>query len=167
MKPARLSRYYFLRLQRLKGDPKFLAGGFAIGVFVGLTPTMPFHTVLILLATLTTRTSAIAGILSSWLVCNPFTSIPIYYIALVVGNKVTPYYLDWQKLRLVVETIHASHNLRQSLDALAGLSYQATVVMLVGGCLVAFPFALASYYLALKFFSTMKKRRARKQHLGS
>ena len=34
------------RVKKLEGDPHYIAMGMAIGVFVGTTPTMPFHTVI-------------------------------------------------------------------------------------------------------------------------
>ena len=45
MKLNRLGKYYYLKFIRLKGDPRSLALGTAIGVFVGLTPTIPLHTI--------------------------------------------------------------------------------------------------------------------------
>ena len=39
-------RDFILKAKRLEGDPHFIALGLAIGVFVGFTPTIPFHTVL-------------------------------------------------------------------------------------------------------------------------
>ncbi|MEA1867995.1 MAG: DUF2062 domain-containing protein, partial [Thermodesulfobacteriota bacterium] len=44
--PGRTVRYQWLRLVRLRGDPFVLARGIAIGTFIGLTPTIPFHTIL-------------------------------------------------------------------------------------------------------------------------
>jgi len=34
------------RVKKLEGNPHYIAMGMAIGVFVGITPTMPFHTVI-------------------------------------------------------------------------------------------------------------------------
>lgn len=166
MKPDRLRKYYVLRFKRLKGDPRALAGGFAIGVFIGLTPTMPFHTIVILLATFATRTSAIAGILSSWLVCNPLTYIPIYYFSLVIGNAATPYHLNWEKIRTVLDILLSSESFTHSLDTVTGLGLEAAAVMITGGCLLALPFTLASYYLSLKFFIAMRKKRIQKHLLS-
>ncbi len=89
MKINRLSKFYYLKMLRLQGEPKALALGTAIGVFVGLTPTIPFHTVTIISIAMATRTSAIAGVISSWIVCNPLTYIPIYYFSMRVGNWLT------------------------------------------------------------------------------
>ena len=40
----RTLKYCWLKLRRLQGDPKKLAWGMALGVFIGVTPTLPFHT---------------------------------------------------------------------------------------------------------------------------
>ncbi len=164
MKFSRISKYYYRRFQRLKGDPHALAGGFSIGVFVGLTPTIPLHTIIILAFTLPTRTSAVAGILSSWLVSNPITYLPIYYLSLVIGNAVTPYQLNWDKIRTVLNLLHSSPSFTHSLSVIGGLGFEAIVVMVVGGCILALPFALASYYLSLRFFITIRRRR-RDKHI--
>ena len=76
----RINKYYYLKFMRLRGDPKVLAGGVAIGVFVGLTPTIPLHTLLVIAFTIITRTSTIAGIISSVAVCNPLTSLFIIFL---------------------------------------------------------------------------------------
>ena len=166
MKPDRLGKYYFIRFQRLKGDPHSLAGGFAIGVLIGLTPTMPLHTVVIVLLSLATRTSAIAGILSSWLVCNPLTYIPIYYFSLVIGNAVTPYHLNWEKIKTVLDILLSSDSFSHSMKTITGLGFEAGVVMVSGGVILAIPFTVASYYLSLKFFVAMRKKRIQKQILS-
>ena len=166
MNPDRLRKYYFIRFQRLKGDPRSLAGGFAIGVLIGLTPTMPFHTMIIFLLALLTRTSAIAGILSSWLVCNPLTYIPIYYFSLVIGNAVTPYHLNWEKIRAVLDLLLSSESFSHSLETITSLGFEACVVMVTGGIILAIPFTIVSYYLSLKFFIAMKNKRIQKQILS-
>lgn len=161
----RIGRYYYRRFQRLRGDPYALAGGFAIGVFIGITPTMPLHTVVIILLTLATRTSTIAGILSSWLACNPLTYFPIYYFSLVIGNSVTPYELNWEKLKSALDILLSSESFSTSIHTIIGLGFEAVIVMLVGGCILAVPFTLVSYYLSLKFFIMMKKKKIEKQIL--
>ncbi|WP_419174834.1 DUF2062 domain-containing protein [Desulfosediminicola sp.] len=166
MQIGRLGKYYFRRLQRLKGDPIALAGGFAIGVFIGFTPTMPLHTVAIIIATLATRTSTIAGILSSWVVCNPLTYFPIYYFSLVIGNAVTPYHLNWVKIKTTLDLLLTSESISQSMKLVMGLGCETIVVMLVGGIILALPFTIMSFYLSLKFFITVKQKRAQKQILN-
>lgn len=159
-------KYYFLRLQRLQGSPYALAGGTAIGVFIGLTPTIPFHTVLIIFFSLLTRTSALAGIITSWIVCNPLTYLPIYYLSAVVGNHLTPYELNLQTVRSALEQAMAGDGIQSSAAILVKSGYQVLVVMGVGGLCIALPCAIASYYLAYVFFLQIKKRHSKKHVLS-
>lgn len=166
MQIERIGKYYYRRFQRLKGDPHALAGGFAIGVFIGCTPTMPFHTVAIIIATIASRTSTVAGILSSWLVCNPLTYFPIYYFSLVIGNAVTPYHLSWVKIKTTLDLLLTSDSFVQSMKLIMGLGCESIVVMLVGGTILAIPFTIVSFYLSLKFFIAVRNKRAQKRILN-
>ena len=166
MKLERISKYYYLRFIRLKGDPRSLALGTAIGVFIGLTPTIPLHTILILLLTLVTRTSAIAGILVSMIVCNPLTYIPIYYLSTVIGNAITPYELNWEKVQAVVDGLSSSQGFVHSFNLLAGLGLETVVVLLAGGVVFALPFAIVSHYFALRLFVRIRAKRQEKHILN-
>lgn len=166
MRFNRLGKYYYLRFLRLKGDPYSLAFGTAIGVFVGITPTIPLHTGIILVLTFLTRTSAVAAILVSWLISNPLTYIPIYYFSTVIGNALTPYELNWEKIKAVVTALTSSQGLSHSLQILTGLGFEAVVVLLVGGCVLALPFALVSYYVSLYTFLKIRAKRQAKHILS-
>lgn len=162
----RFFKYYFIKFKRLQGSPRALAGGTAIGVFVGLTPTIPFHTLLILCLSLLTRTSTLAGIIISWIICNPLTYLPIYYLSAVVGNKLTPYELNLKSVQAALEQAMAGGGIQDSLTILIQSGYQALVVMGVGGVCLALPFAILSYYLALAFFKQIEKKRAKRRILS-
>ena len=162
----RLLKYYFIRLKRLQGSPYALAGGSAIGVFVGFTPTIPFHTVLIIFLSLLTRTSAIAGIITSWLVCNPLTCLPIYYFSAVVGNRLTPYELDLQTVYSALEQAMAGGGIQNGVVLLVESGYQFLVAMAVGSLCLALPMAILSYYLAYHFFRQIEKKRSKKHVLS-
>lgn len=159
----RLNKYYYLRFKRLRGDPIVLAGGVAIGVFVGLTPTIPLHTLLVIAFTIITRTSTIAGIISSVVVCNPLTYFPIYYFSAILGNFITPYQLNTESLETVFVQLTSSGSILDSLTLIGTLGYETIVVMVTGGLVLALPFTLASFYLALYFFrnhsGSYKRRR--------
>ncbi len=165
MKFNRIGKYYYLRFLRLKGNPQALAWGTAIGVLVGISPTIPLHTILIIALTLLTRTSTVAAIISSWAVCNPLTYIPIYYFSMVVGNKVTPYELNWEKIKFVLDVLLSKQGFSESLRVIAELGYEAIVVMVVGGFVLALPFTLISYYVSLHLFVKLKRKRMEKQIL--
>jgi uncharacterized protein (DUF2062 family) len=162
----RFLKYYFIRFKRLQGSPHALAGGTAIGVFVGLTPTIPFHTLLIVFLSLLLRSSALAGIIVSWIVCNPLTYLPIYYLAALIGNRLTPYELNLANVQNALEQIMAGEGIRNSLAILLGSGYEALIVMGVGGLCLALPVAIVSYYPALYFFLQIQKKRINKRVLN-
>lgn len=167
MKPVRLTKYYYLKFIRLKGDPQSLAVGAAIGVFVSLTPTLPLQTVLILVLTAITGTSFISGITVSFLASNPLTFFPIYYFSVIIGNAVTPYTLNWGKIKAVLDIIHSHPGLSglgTTLPALFHLGLHAIIVMIVGGCIQALPFAVLTYYLSLSLFNRLRKKRRTRLH---
>lgn len=163
MKLFRLSKYYYLKFTRLKGDPKSLAMGTAIGVFVGLTPTIPLHTVIILCIAMLTRTSAIAAIIASWIVCNPLTYLPIYYFSMVIGNTLTPFELNWSRIKLLIESLTSQQGFFHSMQDIIGLGFEAVVIMVFGGILLALPFAVISYYISHNLFINIRKRRNAKK----
>ena len=165
MNISRTIRYYYIRLIRLKGTPHSLALGSALGVYIGITPTMPFHTILIFMFTIATRSSFIAGLITSWLVCNPITYIPQYYFSTKIGNMVTPYELNWESIKEVLDVLLSDASLRERLVAFMAMGYESVVVLIVGGCILAFPFAVASYYSSYFLFVKIRKKRIEKQVL--
>lgn len=159
MQPSRVLKYYTLRLKRLRGDPHSLARGAAIGVFVGLTPTMPLQSVVILFLALVTRSSGIAGIISSCIVNNPVTFLPIYYLTAVIGNQVTPYKIDPEELLPILNLLLSTHTLVESFSIIGELGSRTFIVMGVGGLCLALPPGILSYSLILPVFKKIKARR--------
>ena len=161
----RTRRYYYLRFIRLKGNPHSLALGSALGVFVGITPTIPFHTIVIFVLSIFTRSSFIAGLISSWVVCNPLTYIPQYFLSLKIGNLVTPYELSWDQVRSVLDTLLSDVSFGMRMKALVTVSYEAIIVMMIGGIILALPFAVISYYLTYVTFVKIRNKRQEKRIL--
>lgn len=166
MNVLRYVKFYFIKFKRLQGSPQALAGGTAIGVFIGLTPTIPFHTILIVFFSLATRTSTLAGIIVSWVVCNPLTYLPIYYLSARVGNHLTPYELNLKNVSNALNQVTAGHGFHDALTILLHSGYEALVVMGVGGLCLALPIGVVSYYLALLFFVQLNKKRMKKHTLN-
>lgn len=166
MNISRTGKYYFLRLLRLRGTPHSIALGAAIGIFIGITPTIPFHTVAILALTVVTRSSFLAGFISSVLVCNPLTYVPQYFLSLAIGNIFTPYHLSWDRIKQVLDIVLSDAALQTRISTLLSLGYEAVTVMLVGGTVLALPFAVAGYYLIHYLVVTFRKKRRAKHILS-
>lgn len=164
---TRLYKYYSLRVRRLRGSPRDLAGGIAIGIFIGLTPTIPFHTGLILIFAFITRTSFIAGVISSWIVCNPLTTPFVYYIATVIGNHISPYTIDPAMVHRFLEHLHDATGFHDTLKFIARIGYKTTTVLLVGGFSFSTPIAILSYWPLYRFFQKLQQKRKNAKILTS
>lgn len=161
--PKRTARYLSLRFKRLRGDPRSLAMGTAIGVLIGTTPTMPLHTVTIVCLTLMFRASTIAALIAATAISNPLTFVPQYYLAWKIGNALLPGRLTWERLQRVLQVV-TDNGFIDGLKAISHLSGNALLVMLTGGVLLALPLAIASYFVSLRFFHKMREKRL-KRHI--
>jgi len=157
----RTIRYYFIRLKRLQGTPYSLAMGAAIGAAIAITPTLPLHTVLIVCITLALRVNTIAAIIVATLISNPMTFIPQYWLAWWIGNFFFPGRLDWQRLKSVLDLL-LHEGMMDSLQTLSHLGFDAALVLLTGGVVLAVPVGFVTYFITYRFFENIQKRRARK-----
>jgi len=167
MNPHRAARYYYLRFIRLKGDPKTLARGVAIGVFIGITPTIPLHTVLILLGCWLLSGNTVAGILSSVMVSNPLTIPFQYYLCWSIGNRLLPGHISWSRIQELLILFRSDAGFSECLAALFHMSSDALLVMNTGGLLLALPCAAASYIASLRFFTFIHRKRMDRHILRS
>lgn len=161
--PRRIIRYYYIKFIRLQGDPEFLARGIAIGVFIGITPTIPLHTILAITFAYVLRASKIAALLATVTVSNPFTFLPQYYLSWRLGTCLTGIDLSWDRISVVLETLISHSGFKAGMSALAGLGGNTIVVLVLGGCILACPFALLSYFFSFRFFSMVEKRRKKRE----
>jgi len=159
LEPRRTIRYYYLRIIRLRGDPHVLARGVAIGIFVGITPTIPFHTILAIVLAFILRSSKIAALLFTVIVSNPITFFFQYYFSWRLGNWLTFKDLSWEKIQAILDLLSANTGFRETVIALSGLGQDALLVLLVGGMTLALPFSLVGYLLAYLFFSWLQKNK--------
>ena len=142
----------FVRIKELQGDPRYIAMGMAIGVFVGVTPTIPFHTVIALALAFIFRGSKPAAAIGVWF-ANPVT-IPIFYIGsfkvgTLILNKPIPFDVKFE-----------------SISELMTLGLDVTIAMIVGGAILGILPAIIAYFLTYRIMIRVReKARSRKQAL--
>ena len=166
-KPKRTIRFYYLKFIRLRGEPRHLARGVALGVFIGITPTIPLHTILILLMAFILRTSKISALLASWVVSNPLTIPAQYYFSWWVGKRLFPGNLSWHRINAVLKNIEAGSGFMATINHIAALGTKAIAAMLAGGCLLALPFTVAGYFISLNIFQKIEARRKKRRESGN
>lgn len=165
IKPHRTARYYFIKLKRLRGDAASLARGVALGVFIGITPTIPLHTIAILLLSFPFKASKISALLASVAISNPLTFFPTYYFSWLIGDRLLPGILTWEKIDSFMVLVNNGASFMTTMTELSKLGMDALTVMLVGGCVLATPFTIAGYFLSLNFFKLIEEKRAKRRAL--
>ncbi len=165
MKPSRTARYYYLRFIRLKGDPASVARGVAIGLYIGVTPTLPLHTVLILLFAYLLRGNTIAALIAATVISNPLTFVPQYYLSWKIGDLILPGDHSWQRIQEVIALLTSDAGFRERLTAVTHLGGETLFVMILGGCILAIPVALLGYVVTYKFFVKLHQKRQEKHLL--
>lgn len=159
LQPNRTIRYYYLRFIRLQGSPDVLARGVAVGTFIGITPTIPFHTILALTVSLPLRASKIAALLATIVVSNPLTFFFQYYFSWRIGSWLTGPGLTWEQIRVTIENLTSHAGFLESIHLLGQLGFKTITSLVIGGCLLALPFTVAGYFTAFWFFDTVQKKR--------
>ncbi|MEA2083931.1 MAG: DUF2062 domain-containing protein [Thermodesulfobacteriota bacterium] len=161
----RIIRYYYIRFIRLHGDPEFLARGTALGVFIGITPTIPLHTILALTISYVLRASRIAALLATVAVSNPITFFFQYYFSWRIGKWLTGSDLSWDRINAVLEILTSHSGFKAGISALGSLGWSTIITLVLGGCLLAAPFALISYIFSRRFFLMVRVKREKKKLL--
>ncbi len=154
------ARYYWLLLKRLNGDPKVLARGVALGMFIGITPTIPLHTVSIICLSPILRASPISAFIASLVISNPVT-IPLeYYASWKLGTMITGFGIPWEEVRSILDQVEHTG----ICDACAFIIHKGLKLieaMLIGGAVMATPASIAAYFLSLNFYRRRAERKER------
>ena len=149
MEIRRTLRYYWLRFRRLQDTPQQIAWGMALGVFISVTPTIPFHTIMALTLAPLLRVSPVAAFLGIQ-IGNPLLVHAIYLASFKVGE-----YLLYRDATLTLPETFTVKNM-------LWLLWQGGLALQVGGAIIAAPPAIISYFLTLWVIQRYRRRKARK-----
>ena len=135
---------FYNRFLSLNGRPEEIARAMALGVFIGVTPTIPFHTALIMVICLLFRQNITAAVLGATIISNPVT-IPFLYLAeyetgrFILGISENPFIVTDYDIHTILET-----------------GWHILYPLMVGGLLLALVFAVPSYLIT--YHSVVKLR---------
>lgn len=140
-------RNFINKAKTLQGDPNFIAKGIAIGVFVGITPTIPLHTGIALALAFIFKASKPAAVIGVW-VGNPVT-VPFFYMG---SYKIGTFFIgkttELNKSFLTIqELLHHGVN--------------TTLTMILGGVILGILPAIAAYFITRNVFSVIRERKIR------
>lgn len=83
----RLAKKTYRRFLKIRGRPKQIARGLALGLLVGMTPTLGVQTAIAVSAASILKWNKISAALGVW-ITNPLTAPVVYGVTYSVGRKV-------------------------------------------------------------------------------
>ncbi len=151
------TQQFYRRFVKLRGNPREIALGFALGLFVGMTPSMGFQMVIAAALAAFLKWDKISAAMGVW-ITNPLTAPFIYSVTYVVGSKL----YGTQKVFNPPDEMTVSIA-KKILAKSPGIFYSLTI----GGILIGIPLAVAGYFISYRLVSRyqdeLKKKIARQK----
>ena len=143
---TRRFRYTYLKLLRLRGKPKVVAKGLAVGIFAGCFPLFGLQSLIGLFLAAVCRGSKVAALAATW-ISNPLTYVPLYVFnykigKLLLGTK------DTQLPPLDIE----------SFTAFKELGSTFAITLFTGSFVVGMILAVVTYFYGLAILEQLHGR---------
>jgi len=128
----------YRRFLKIRGHPNEIALGLALGLFVGMTPSMGFHTAIAVFLAAIFKWNKISAAVGVW-ITNPLTAPVIYGVNYFIGAKL----IGLQKVYLLSEA-HGFAKIYKMMLKAPEIFWALTI----GGIVLGLPLAVAGYYFS-------------------
>jgi uncharacterized protein (DUF2062 family) len=163
VKFQRQIKYYYLRFVRLRGEPRELALGMALGIFAGSMPIMPFQTALAITLALLFKGSKIAAALGTW-VSNPLDWYLLYRYSYKLGAFILGVHEQRAVFKSIVAAIRSGEESMAIVGKILGSGGVFITSFLLGGVVIGIVLAIPGYFIFLKLFRSIRSwRQSRKE----
>ena len=142
-------RHWAKRTKALNGEPRYVAMGMAVGIFVSATPTIPFQTIIAVALAFIMRGSKAAAALGVWL-SNPIT-FPVFYLA---SYKIGAFLFG-----ISTDTDITG----QTTPDLLKLGFDISLAAITGGVIIGIILALGAYIITYKIVRKFRSREKKGQ----
>lgn len=139
---VRQGKLNLVRFLRLQGAPDEVAKGMAIGIFVGMTPTLGLQMLIAIFFAMLLKQNKIAAALGVW-VTNPVTAAPIYALQYESGRRL-----------LQMPPLQFPEAL--TFEAMKALGWDLMVPLLFGSLIFAVSCSIIAYSVTLRFIPFFK-----------
>lgn len=134
-----------LRFVRLQGTPHEVAKGVALGIFIGMTPTLGFQMAIGVFFAWILKESKVAAALGVW-ITNPLTAPFIYA-------------LEYETGRAMLHMPHAALPQHLTYQALGQLGWEVIVPLCLGSLIWSVASWFVAYYTCLRLTPLLRKVR--------
>ena len=131
-----------------------VADGAAIGVFIGFSPTIGLHTLLIILLTVLLKKNKWVALLAGW-ICNPLTVIPMFLLNYWIGELFYPQTLTFNEVKLTLMNMDLAH--------LKTVGVEILIPIFLGSLVTGVVFAWLARHLCLRHFDKFRRQWRRRQ----
>jgi len=128
----------YWRFLKIRGHPNEIALGLALGLFVGMTPSMGFHTAIAVFLAALLKWNKISAAVGVW-ITNPLTAPVIYSVNYFIGAKL----IGLEKVYLLSEA-HGFARIYKIMLKAPEIFWALTI----GGIVLGLPLAVAGYYFS-------------------
>ena len=146
------------KLLQIEDTPERTALAFSIGVFLGFSPFLGFHTLSGLAIAFLFRLNRVAVLLGVWS-NTPWWLIPYYTLATYVGMELVRFQIDLHTLQAMFELAMREGLIRSGFWSWMASQWGLLLSFLVGSSVLAAGLALVAYPLSLKWIQFYRSRR--------
>ena len=149
----RVLYYLYFRIVRLRGTPESIARGVALGVFVGMTPTMGFQMAIGTFIATMLKQNIIATAATVW-ITNPLTFIPIYTFNYSVGK----WFLSRSGEHVFTEKMFGE-SMFSSMKNVFNMGWEKVYILWFGSVVVGIFTSVLLYYISVPVIKKFQGRR--------
>ena len=147
----------YAKIVREKADSKYIARGWAIGMFCGCLIPFGLQLVISIPAAFILRGSKIGATIGTFLT-NHFTIFIIYPAQCYVGNLLMGGNLSWSDIKQAMGSVLE----QQSFESLWDLGWQLACAFFIGGAILTAIMTPLTYVGVKKFVDKRRNRKAKK-----
>lgn len=166
-----LCRAKLLSLLKVKDSAPRVALGAAIGVFVGLTPTVGVQMAMVVLIAAIPKLKFNLPVACAMVwISNPFTMIPLYYsmywLGVLLLNRKEMHFDRFQTMvQELIDSIKDGESLLtsawQGLTGMFDIGIDIAIPMWIGGIVLGLVFSIPTHFIVLRLAQRHAARRAR------
>jgi uncharacterized protein (DUF2062 family) len=139
----------YLKIIKINGEPRTIALGFALGLFIGMSPFMGFHMVIALFLATLFKWNRVSSVIGVW-ISNPLTAPFIYGTTYLTGVRILNFFREKDiSLRRNFNITSISSYIENASDILWAL--------VIGGIAAGIVTAAAGYFIS--YFTIIEYRR--------
>jgi len=150
------------KLLHIEDTPERTALAYCIGIFLGFSPFLGFHTLGGLAIAFLFGLNRVAILLGVW-TNNPWWIVPYYVIATWIGMKVTGYSIEWTRLKEIFQLGRIEGFMSSGFSSQVSSQSGLLLSFLIGSLILCTFLSLVAYPLSLRwvrFYRSHKKAKS-------